>query len=43
MSETAVTPDAAVSPAAWATIAELDPELWAAVEAERHRQTTRWS
>ena len=29
---------ATVSSAAWAPIAEVDPELWAAMEAERHRQ-----
>ncbi len=29
---------AAVSSAAWAPIAEVDPELWAAMEAERRRQ-----
>jgi glycine hydroxymethyltransferase len=29
---------AAVSSTAWAPIAEVDPELWAAMEAERHRQ-----
>jgi glycine hydroxymethyltransferase len=32
---------ATVSPAAWAPIAEVDPELWAAMEAERHRQTDK--
>ena len=41
MSDTAVTPDAAVSPAAWASVAEVDPELWAAMEGERHRQTDK--
>ena len=30
-----------VSSAAWAPIAEVDPELWAAMEAERHRQTDK--
>ena len=30
--------DAAVPPSAWAPIAEVDPELWAALEGERHRQ-----
>jgi glycine hydroxymethyltransferase len=30
--------DAAVPSSAWAPIAEVDPELWAAMEAERHRQ-----
>jgi glycine hydroxymethyltransferase len=39
VSDAPVTSEPAVSPAAWASIAELDPELWAAVEAERHRQT----
>jgi len=33
------TPSGGVPPAAWASAAELDPELWAAVEAEGHRQT----
>ena len=32
---------AAVSSAAWASIAEVDPELWAAMEAERHRQVDK--
>ena len=32
---------AAVSSAAWAPIAEVDPELWAAMEAERHRQADK--
>ena len=27
--------------AAWASISEVDPELWAAMEAERHRQTDK--
>ena len=27
--------------AAWASIAEVDPELWAAMEAERHRQADK--
>ena len=27
--------------AAWAPIAEVDPELWSAMEAERHRQTDK--
>jgi glycine hydroxymethyltransferase len=31
----------AVPPAAWASIADVDPELWAAMEAERHRQTDK--
>ncbi len=33
--------DAAVPSTAWATIAEVDPELWAAMEAERHRQADK--
>jgi glycine hydroxymethyltransferase len=32
---------ATVSSAAWASIAEVDPELWDAMEAERHRQTDK--
>ena len=32
------TPGTAVSPEAWASLAEVDPELWAAVVAEGHRQ-----
>ena len=32
---------ATVSSTAWAPIAEVDPELWAAMEAERHRQTDK--
>jgi glycine hydroxymethyltransferase len=32
---------AAVPSAAWASISEVDPELWAAMEAERHRQTDK--
>ncbi len=32
---------AAVPSVAWASIAEVDPELWAAMEAERHRQTDK--
>jgi glycine hydroxymethyltransferase len=32
---------ATASSAAWASIAEVDPELWAAMEAERHRQTDK--
>ncbi len=32
---------AAVPSAAWASIAEVDPELWGAMEAERHRQTDK--
>ena len=34
-------PQPAVSPAAWAPISEVDPELWAAMELERHRQTDK--
>ena len=30
-----------VSPAAWASVADVDPELWAAMESERHRQTDK--
>jgi len=33
--------DAAVPQSAWAPIAEVDPELWAAMEAERHRQADK--
>ncbi len=32
---------AAVPPSAWAPIAEVDPELWAAMEGERHRQADK--
>src|SRR3954452_22164431 len=32
---------AAVPSAAWASIAEVDPELWAAMESERHRQADK--
>jgi glycine hydroxymethyltransferase len=32
---------AAVPSAAWASIAEVDPELWEAMEAERHRQADK--
>ncbi len=32
---------ALVSSTAWAPIAEVDPEVWAAMEAERHRQTDK--
>jgi glycine hydroxymethyltransferase len=31
----------AVPQTAWATVAEVDPELWAAMEAERHRQSDK--
>jgi glycine hydroxymethyltransferase len=34
-------PQPAVSPAAWAPISEVDPELWSAMESERHRQTDK--
>ncbi len=33
--------DAAVSPSAWAAIADVDPDLWAAMEAERRRQADK--
>jgi len=33
--------DASVSSSAWAPISEVDPELWAAMEAERHRQADK--
>jgi glycine hydroxymethyltransferase len=39
--EVSVVSQATVSSAAWAPIAEVDPELWAAMEAERHRQTDK--
>ena len=32
---------AAAPAAAWASISDLDPELWAAMEAERHRQADK--
>ena len=32
---------AAAPAAAWASISEVDPELWAAMEAERHRQADK--
>jgi glycine hydroxymethyltransferase len=32
---------AAVPPTAWAPISEVDPELWAAMESERQRQTDK--
>jgi glycine hydroxymethyltransferase len=41
VSDTAVRPDAAVSAVAWAPLVEVDPELWAAIEAERHRQADK--
>ncbi len=34
-------PETAVPPAGWAPISEVDPELWAAMESERHRQTDK--
>jgi glycine hydroxymethyltransferase len=34
-------PESAVPPAAWAPISEVDPELWAAMERERRRQTDK--
>jgi len=34
-------PIAVVPTAAWASIAEVDPEVWAAMEAERHRQADK--
>ncbi len=34
-------PESAVPPAAWAPISEVDPELWAAMESERRRQTDK--
>ena len=34
-------PHVAASSSAWATIAEVDPEIWAAIEAERHRQADK--
>ena len=39
--EVSAVSQATVSSAAWAPIAEVDPELWAAMEAERHRQTDK--
>ena len=33
--------EVAVPTAAWASISEVDPELWDAMEAERHRQTDK--
>ena len=39
--EVSAVSQASVSSAAWASIAEVDPELWAAMEAERHRQTDK--
>jgi glycine hydroxymethyltransferase len=39
--EVSAVSQASVSSAAWAPIAEVDPELWAAMEAERHRQTDK--
>ncbi len=34
-------PESAVPSAAWAPISAVDPELWAAMESERHRQTDK--
>ncbi len=34
-------PESAVPPAAWAPISEVDPEVWAALESERRRQTDK--
>jgi glycine hydroxymethyltransferase len=34
-------PESTVPPAAWAPIAAVDPELWNAMERERHRQTDK--
>ncbi len=34
-------PESAVPSAAWAPISEVDPEVWAALESERHRQTDK--
>ena len=34
-------PESAVPSAAWAPISAVDPELWAAMENERHRQTDK--
>ena len=34
-------PESAVTPAAWAPISQVDPELWSAMEQERHRQTDK--
>jgi glycine hydroxymethyltransferase len=39
--EVLAVPIAAVPTAAWASIAEVDPELWAAMELERHRQADK--
>src|SRR5215204_4244040 len=39
--EVLAVPLSAVPTAAWASIAEVDPELWAAMESERHRQTDK--
>ena len=39
--EVSAVSQATVSSAAWAPLAEVDPELWAAMEAERHRQTDK--
>ncbi len=34
-------PESAVTPAAWAPISQVDPELWSAMESERRRQTDK--
>ena len=34
-------PESAVTPAAWAPISQVDPELWSAMEQERRRQTDK--
>src|SRR3954452_3879131 len=39
--EVPVVSEASVSSAAWAPIAEVDPELWTAMEAERRRQADK--
>src|SRR3954452_13862448 len=39
--EVPVVSEASVSSAAWAPIAEVDPEVWAAMEAERRRQADK--
>jgi len=39
--EVLAVPIAVVPTAAWASIAEVDPEVWAAMESERHRQADK--
>ncbi len=34
-------PESAVTSVAWAPISEVDPDLWSAMESERHRQTDK--